>query len=97
MKPYIVGFISLLLLYYLFIGFLIWFKPDVFLKLIHASNVKRKKLFPFLPDWLIISGYYNEYAPVNRWWLKLQTFIWIFVCIIALVSTIQSDFSGYVR
>jgi hypothetical protein len=83
----------LMLLYCLYLGYGVWFKPKEYMQEIHKSKVFNKKHLPFLPNWLIDFSAFYENAPINIWWGRFVSSMAILICILALIAAVRGPFS----
>ncbi|MDR3576446.1 MAG: hypothetical protein P4L50_21465 [Anaerolineaceae bacterium] len=77
---------SLALLYALYSGYSVWFEPKQFLKRLHNRRTKFKSRIPFLPDWLINFGFFNNQPFIALWLGRVLTIIFIVMCILGVIA-----------
>lgn len=83
---------SIVLIYYLYNGYIVWLRPKDYLKDVHARKLRLKSQFRFLPDWFIGYIFFFEHQQINVWWARILILISIIICIGGIIAGIHGPF-----
>jgi hypothetical protein len=83
---------SLGLIYFSYMGFFVWFKPNSYLKDIHNRKKKIKSKLGFLPNWLIDYAFFFEAPKISIGWARIVTLLAVLICIFGLTAAIFGPF-----
>lgn len=80
------------LLYFLYLDYFLWVKPDRYMRDIYERRVKMKSLFRFLPDWFIGFIFFYEQPQLSVWWARVAIVIGTLICAMGVIASIHGSF-----
>jgi hypothetical protein len=83
---------SLGLIYFSYLGFIVWIKPRHFLKNVHERRMRLKSQYPFLPNWFVGFIFLYEQPRLSVWWARIGIIIATLICIGGLIAAIHGPF-----
>lgn len=79
---------SICLIYFSYIGYLVWFKPAQYKNVITKRRYKLNKQLPFLPDGFKNFLFDYDNSQFSFWWVRIGLLFLILICIVGLFVSI---------